>query len=432
MAEGQVRPLDTSGTLGTTSCPKETLGKRFLGFHHRIAQGRRYHNYLGCGRSVFQCLGSKLSDNSSFHPQSDGQTKRFNGMLEEYLRHFVTKSQKNWVKLLDAAQLCFNSQKSSSTNKSAFEIVTGQQPLLPHTINTPNMSKYPPAASFSKEWKQNLEIVQSYFVKAQKRMKRHADRNRHFVEYQVGDKAMVKIPKWYLFAGVHDPRLLQKYIGPLSIERRIGKVAYCVDTPAWWKIHLVFHVILLKPFLEDTEDPSLSHLTIPSIRGPNSTGKRRVKAILDDRVIHASRKDHQEFVVKWHGCDAEENTWERGTNLKAYKSLIEDYFASTAPRTSPTQLGENVMGGFPTMPHDPLGVPRGVLVSLSMPSAADGPVVLAVPSDKRACASVTLPISLASAQPQANASSATHTDNAMHTDPDAKDYVADNGPISAL
>ncbi|XP_070048630.1 uncharacterized protein [Nicotiana tomentosiformis] len=118
------------------------------------------------------------------------------------------------------------------------------------------MSKSPRTASFSKEWKQNLKIVRSYFVKAQKRMKRHADQNRRFVEYQVGDKVMVKIPKRYLFAGSHDPRLLQKYIGPLSIKRRIEKVAYRVDTPAWWKIHPVFHVSLLKPFREDMKDPS--------------------------------------------------------------------------------------------------------------------------------------------------------------------------------
>ncbi|XP_070011314.1 uncharacterized protein [Nicotiana sylvestris] len=115
----------------------------------------------------------------------------------------------------------------------------------------------------------------------------HADQNHHFVEYQVGDKVMVKIAKRYLFAGVHDPRLLQNNIGPLTIEWRIGKVAYRVDTPAWWKIHPVFHVSLLKPFQEDTEDPSRSQLKIPSIRDPNSTGKRRVDVILDDRVIHA-------------------------------------------------------------------------------------------------------------------------------------------------
>ncbi|XP_070029819.1 uncharacterized protein [Nicotiana sylvestris] len=347
-------------------------------------------------------------------------------------RHFVTGSQKNWVKFLDAAQLCFNSQKRSSTNKNTFEIVIGQQSLLPHTFNAPNISKSPRAASFSKEWKRNLEIVWSYLVKSQKRMKRHANQNCCFVEYQVGDKMMVKIPKRYLFTRVHDPRLLKKYIGPLSIERRIGKVAYRVDTPAWWKIHPVFHVSLLKPFWEDTEDPSRSQLTIPSIRGPNSTGETRVEAILDDRAIHASRKDHQEFLVKWQGCDAEENTWERETNLKAYKNLIEDYLASKAPRTSPTQVGENIMGGFPAMPYNPLGAPRGVLASLPMPSATDGLVVLAAPSDKRTCTSVSPLISLASSQPQADANSVVRADNAMSADPDAKDYAADKGPVSAL
>ncbi|XP_070035391.1 uncharacterized protein [Nicotiana tomentosiformis] len=216
------------------------------------------------------------------------------------------------------------------------------------------MSKSPRATSFSKEWKQNLEIVRSYLIKAQKWIKKHADQNRLFVEYQVEYKVMVKIPKRYLFGGVHDPRLLQKYIGPLSIEKRIRKIAYQVDTPAWWKIHLVFHISLLKPFREDIEDPSRTQLTKPSIRGPNTTGKRRVEVILDDRVVHASRKDHQEFLVKWQGCDTEENTWERGTNLKAYKSMIDDYLASKAPRTSPTHMGEKVMGNFPAMPHDPL------------------------------------------------------------------------------
>ena len=136
--------------------------------------------------------------------------------------------------------------------------------------------------------------------------------------------------------------------------------------------------------------------------------------------------------MKWQGCDAEENTWERGTNLKAYKSLIEDYLASKAPRTSPTQVGENVMGGFPAMPHDPLDAPRGVLASLPTPVATVGPVVSAAPSDKRACASVAPPIAIASAQPQAKANSAARADNAARADPDAKDKVAANGLAAAL
>ncbi|KAF3634542.1 hypothetical protein FXO37_26449 [Capsicum annuum] len=68
-----------------------------------------------------------------------------------------------------------------------------------------SMSKSPQAASSSKEWKQDLEMVPSYLEKAKQWMNKHADQNRHFVDYQVGDKAMGKIPKQYLFVRTHGP-----------------------------------------------------------------------------------------------------------------------------------------------------------------------------------------------------------------------------------
>ncbi|KAL0344362.1 UNVERIFIED_CONTAM: hypothetical protein Sangu_1323600 [Sesamum angustifolium] len=97
---------------------------------------------------LFRLLGSTLSMSSSYHPQSDIQTERFNSMLEEYLRLFVRGTQKDSVKLLDVAQLCFNAQKSSSTNKSTYEIVTVQQPLLPHTLDSPQGVRSPLALKF--------------------------------------------------------------------------------------------------------------------------------------------------------------------------------------------------------------------------------------------------------------------------------------------
>ena len=113
-------------------------------------------------------------------------------MLEEYLRHFVNANQKNWLQLLDVAQFCFNTQKSSSTNKSLFEIVNGQQPLLPHTMDEYS-GKTPRAFNFTKEWKKNAEIAQAYLEKASKRMKKWADQVRRPLEFQPGDKVLIKL-----------------------------------------------------------------------------------------------------------------------------------------------------------------------------------------------------------------------------------------------
>ncbi|KAL0295731.1 UNVERIFIED_CONTAM: hypothetical protein Scaly_3090700 [Sesamum calycinum] len=177
---------------------------------------------------LFRLIKSELSMRSSYHPQSDGQTERFNPMLEEYLRYFVRGTQKDWVKLSDVAQLCFNAQKSSSTTKSAFEIVTAQQPLFPHTLNSPQGVRSPLARSFSHEWKQNVEIARSCLEKAQKRMKKYADNNCSFDEFNAGDLVMVKVPDPRLSKSSRgrDPQLMQKYVGPLPIIKRIGTVAY--------------------------------------------------------------------------------------------------------------------------------------------------------------------------------------------------------------
>ena len=80
---------------------------------------------------LFKLLGSELKFSTTNHPQTDGQTERINALLEEYLRHYVTATQKNWVDLLDTAQLCYNLQRSSTTGMSPFKLAIGVQPRIP-------------------------------------------------------------------------------------------------------------------------------------------------------------------------------------------------------------------------------------------------------------------------------------------------------------
>ncbi|KAK2976529.1 hypothetical protein RJ640_012316 [Escallonia rubra] len=167
--------------------------------------------------------------------------------------------QEDGLLMTKGRRLRFNSRKSSSTWKSAFEIVNGQQPLLPHTVNVPNAGKSPRAISFSEEWRHNIDLAHSYLEKAARIMKKHADKNRRFQEFNVGDKVMVKLlPQDRKFLRGRDSRLLQKYEGPLTIVKKIDKMAYKVDPPNWWsrQLHPIFHVSMLKPFYEDTADPS--------------------------------------------------------------------------------------------------------------------------------------------------------------------------------
>lgn len=85
---------------------------------------------------LFKIMGSDLHFSTRIHPQIDGQTERANALLELYSRHFVSANQRDWAKLHDVAQFSYNLQRSESTNKSPFELATGQQPLTPQTLVT--------------------------------------------------------------------------------------------------------------------------------------------------------------------------------------------------------------------------------------------------------------------------------------------------------
>ena len=54
--------------------------------------------------------GTVCKFSTTNHLQTDGHIERVNQMLEEYLHHFVTASQKNWLELREPAQLYYNLQ----------------------------------------------------------------------------------------------------------------------------------------------------------------------------------------------------------------------------------------------------------------------------------------------------------------------------------
>ncbi|TYJ97166.1 reverse transcriptase [Cucumis melo var. makuwa] len=248
---------------------------------------------------LFSFLGTSLNISSSYHPQTNGQTERFNCMLEEYLRHFVNARQKNWVQLLDVAQFCFNAQTSSSIGRSPFEIVSGRQPVLPHLVDHPFAGKNPQALNFTKEWKQTNDIARAYLEKASKRMKKWADKKRRPLEFRAGDQVLIKLrPEQVRFRGRKDQRLIRKYEGPVQVLKKVGNTSYRVVLPTWMKIYPVIH----------KEDKDVEEILAERVR----RGRRPA------RRIH-------EYLVKWKNLHVEETSWERVEDLEAWKQKIEDF-----------------------------------------------------------------------------------------------------------
>ena len=71
---------------------------------------------------------SKLS--MAFHLQTDGQTKRVNQELEQYLRIFIDHRQEQWFEWLGTAEFAYNNKAHSSTRTSPFKANYGQDPRM--------------------------------------------------------------------------------------------------------------------------------------------------------------------------------------------------------------------------------------------------------------------------------------------------------------
>ena len=65
-------------------------------------------------------LDVRLRKSTEFHPQTYGQTKRFNQSLEQYLRQYCNYEQDNWNDLLPLVEYVYNNMATTATQMSQF------------------------------------------------------------------------------------------------------------------------------------------------------------------------------------------------------------------------------------------------------------------------------------------------------------------------
>ncbi|GJV29669.1 putative reverse transcriptase domain-containing protein [Tanacetum coccineum] len=216
---------------------------------------------------------------TAYHPQTDGQSERTIQTLKDMLRAYVIDFGKGWVNYLLLVEFSYNNSYHTSIKVAPFEALYGRKCRSPICW-----------AKVGEVQLTSLEIVQEMIEKiiqikqriqaARDRQKSYADLKHKPMEFQVGDRVMLKVSPW---KGVvrfgKRGKLNPRYVGPFKLLEKVGAVAYKLELPQeLTRVHNTFH----EPVeIMDREVKRLRQSRVPIVkvqwnsrRGPEFTWER--------------------------------------------------------------------------------------------------------------------------------------------------------------
>ncbi|GJY24457.1 putative reverse transcriptase domain-containing protein [Tanacetum coccineum] len=251
-------------------------------------------------RSFQKALGTDLSMSTAYHPKTDGQSERAIQTLEDMLRRTLwalygrkCRSPVCWAEVGEAQ-------------------LTG-----PEMIH---------------ETTKKIILIKQRIQAAQDRQKSYADLKQKLMEFEVGDKVMLRVSPW---KGVvrfgKRGKLNPRYVGPFRVLAKVGKVAYRLELPQELsRVHHTFHVSNLKkcyadrPLVMPLEEIHVDD-KLQFVEEPVEIMEREIKRLKQSRIPLVK--------VCWNSRIGVEFTWEREDSFKQkYPQLFTNWASLSTTR----------------------------------------------------------------------------------------------------
>ncbi|GJS77369.1 putative reverse transcriptase domain-containing protein [Tanacetum coccineum] len=283
-------------------------------------------------RSFQKALDTDISMSTAYHPETDGQSERTIQTLEDMLRACVINFSKGWVKHLPLAKLLYNNSYHASIKAAPYEALYGrkcQSPVYWAEVGEAQLT----GPELIQETTEKIVLIKQRMQAAQDRQKSYADRKRKPMEFEVGDRVMLKVSPW---KGVvrfgKRGKLNPRYVGPFRVLAKVRKVAYRLELPQELsRVHHTFHVSNLKkcyanePLVMPLEGIHVDD-KLQFVEEPVEIMEREIKRLKQSRIPLVK--------VRWNSRRGPEFTWEREDSFKQkYPQLFTNRTSSSTTRS---------------------------------------------------------------------------------------------------
>nr|GEV40398.1 putative reverse transcriptase domain-containing protein [Tanacetum cinerariifolium]GEZ64287.1 putative reverse transcriptase domain-containing protein [Tanacetum cinerariifolium] len=165
------------------------------------------------------------------------------------------------------------------------------------------------------ETKKKIVLIKQRIQAAQDRQKSYVDLKRKPMEFEVGDRVMLKVSPW---KGVvrfgNRGKLNLRYVRPFKVLAKVGDVAYMLElSQELSRVHHTFHVSNLKKCYAD--EPLVMPLEGIHVDDKLQFMEDLIK-IMEREIKRLKQSQIPLVKVRWNSRRGPEFTWEREDSFK--------------------------------------------------------------------------------------------------------------------